>query len=205
MWELSRKSFSKGQIPHALPLRFTNVHQDFELLLSSSSVLSPGLPFAVFTPSLNYVASITLHQSQPPPKLSLTKYYFRPQVQALDAKMTGVRSLGQAATEEWYKGLEASGRSQMSDAARFEQWEASMTSQVQFNSSSARRLSSSASTSPAATSPAHSIASSAVYSNQFSLNSPRPLSNMSTPHYVGTQPGERIILFSSRRSPISGG
>ena len=171
-------------------------------MLSSSSVLIPGLPFAVFTPSLNYVPSMTLRQSQPPPGLSLTKYYFRPQVLTLESRMAEARSLGQAAVEEWYKGLEESGQSQMSDAARFEQWEASVASHVHINSGSARRLSASTSTSPPATTPAHSMTSSAVYSNHLSLNSPRPLSNMSTPQYLRTQPGKKFRSVSLVVGPL---
>ena len=169
-------------------------------MLSSSSVLIPGLPFAVFTPSLNYVTTTTLRQNQPPANLSLTKHYFLPQVQALEAGMAAARALGQATIEEWYKGLEQRGKSQMSDAVRFEQWEASVTSQVHIDSGAVRRPSASASTttSPAATSPAYSMNSSAVYSNQLSLNSPRPLSHTSTPQYVMSQPGKSFVMVLCR-------
>ena len=85
----------------------------------------PGLPFAFFTPSLNFVASLTLRSTTSTPNLQLTKYYFRPQIEALHRKLDDAKALSMAAAEEWYKGLEISGKQLLADAARWEQWEAS--------------------------------------------------------------------------------
>ena len=85
----------------------------------------PGLPFAFFTPSLNFVASFTLRSTTPPPNLQLTKYYFRPQIDELQRKLDHAKALSLAAAEEWYKGLEMSGKQMLADAARWEQWETS--------------------------------------------------------------------------------
>jgi hypothetical protein len=93
------------------------------LLFSNYSALLPALPFAFFTPSLNYVASITLRNEPPPTGLQLTKWYFGPQVDEMKAKLVEVKELGAATAEEWSKGLEADGKEKAADAARWEQWE----------------------------------------------------------------------------------
>lgn len=94
-------------------------------MFSTSSALMPGLPFAFFTPSLNFVTSLTLRSLTPPPTLQLTKYYFRPQIDELRQKLEEAKALSLAAAEEWYKGLEMSGKELLADAARWEQWETS--------------------------------------------------------------------------------
>jgi hypothetical protein len=94
-------------------------------MFSASSALMPGLPFAFFTPSLNFVASVTLRSTTPPPNLQLTKYYFRPQVKKLQRELDEAKTLSLAAAEEWYKGLEMSGKQALADAMRWEQWETS--------------------------------------------------------------------------------
>lgn len=93
------------------------------MLFSSSSALLPALPFAFFTPSLNYVASITLRKEPPPTGLQLTKWYFRPQVADMKSKLDSVRELGAATAEEWFKGLELDGKEKSADTARWEHWE----------------------------------------------------------------------------------
>jgi hypothetical protein len=94
-------------------------------MFSASSALMPGLPFAFFTPSLNFVASLTLRSTTPPPNLQLTKYYFQPQIDTLQRKLDDAKALSLAAAEEWYKGLEMSGKQVLADSARWEQWETS--------------------------------------------------------------------------------
>lgn len=94
-------------------------------MFSTSSPLMRGLPFAFFTPSLNFVTSLTLRSTTPPPNLQLTKYYFRPQIDELQQELENAKALSLAAAEEWYKGLEMSGKEILADAARWEQWEAS--------------------------------------------------------------------------------
>ena len=84
-----------------------------------------GLPFAFFTPSSNYVTSLALRNAAIPANLQLTKYYFQPQVAALQEEMDHARSLGFGAADEWHKGLEAAGKEKLADSGRWEQWEAS--------------------------------------------------------------------------------
>ena len=91
---------------------------------SNDSVLLPGLPYAYFTPDLNFVTSITLRASSPPFGLELTRYYFQAQVDHLKEELVDVAKLGQGAAEEWQKGLDTTGRQKMDDAKRFEHWEA---------------------------------------------------------------------------------
>ncbi|ERF72250.1 hypothetical protein EPUS_02137 [Endocarpon pusillum Z07020] len=100
------------------------LQKETDLLFSASSALLPALPFAFFTPSLNYVASITLRNEPPPTGLQLTKWYFKPQVDDMKAKLDEVRELGAATAEEWFKGLEVDGKEKAADTARWEHWEA---------------------------------------------------------------------------------
>ncbi len=83
----------------------------------------PGLPFAFLTPSLNFVTFVSL-RSAVPEHLQLTKYFFQPQVDDLKHEMDEARNLGDAAAQEWYKGLEKAGKDRLSDSVRWEQWEA---------------------------------------------------------------------------------
>ncbi|RMZ79449.1 hypothetical protein DV738_g3289, partial [Chaetothyriales sp. CBS 135597] len=188
------------------------LQHDTELFLSNSSVLIPGLPFAGFTSSFNYVTSTSLRHNACPPNISLTKYYFRTQIQALESTLDQVRSLGEGALAEWYRGLDNRGQSQMADAARFEQWEATVISQASLDSTAPRRMDVLESTSSTA-SPAHSLNSSAVHSAQGSIYSPNPFS-VSTPQYLGGQlapalgsstpshiPFQSLNLLASHQSP----
>ncbi|RMZ88794.1 hypothetical protein DV736_g3974, partial [Chaetothyriales sp. CBS 134916] len=112
--------------------------------------------------------------------------------------MAEVRALGQGALAEWGRGLEYSGQSQMADAARFEQWEANVITQIQLDSPAAHRIDACASTSSTA-SPAHSMSSSAVHSAQLFMASPNPFT-VSTPQYLGGQPAS--VFGSSTPSHI---
>jgi hypothetical protein len=93
------------------------------LSASDASGIRPGLPFAIFTPSLDYVPSVVLQQKDPPPQLQLTKYYFRPQIHQLQERLDEARQLGAAAVEEWYKGLDTTGQLAIAEATRFEHFE----------------------------------------------------------------------------------
>ena len=168
-----------------------------DVLLSSKSGLLSGLPFALFTPSLNYVTSVTLRQTQTPSGLQLTKYYFQPQIDDLDQEQTEVRSLGPAATQEWYKGLDTRGQTQMKEVARIEQW------QLDSNRSPPRIDPVPAGLISGSTSPAYSLASSAMYSHQLSMESPyRQFSAQSTPMHSGLPSGKDLqpLLFCRRRA-----
>ena len=141
-----------------------------------------GLPFAFFTPSLNYVTSLALRNAAIPANLQLTKYYFQPQVAALQEEMDHARSLGFGAADEWHKGLEAAGKEKLADSSRWEQWEASGGLQVQ---------SAKLSTVPTTAAPSHSTSmdtstvsshTNGTFSNNFpvpSFTSSLPLPNMS--------------------------
>lgn len=96
-----------------------------DLLFSSTvpSLLVPAMTFAFFTPAMYYVSSSSLRGSQPPPGLSLTKYYPKAQIEEMKRKFEEVKLLGPATAEEWIKGLEGEGKEKMADAARWEQWE----------------------------------------------------------------------------------
>ncbi len=93
------------------------------MIVSSSSVLLSGLPYAVFTQFMDYVPSIVLEQTEPPPQLRLTKYYFKPQLAQLQSQYNETRALGNPVLEEWFKGLESSGARANQAAARFDRWE----------------------------------------------------------------------------------
>ena len=96
-----------------------------ELLFSSTTptVLLPALPFAFFTQSLDYVAALTLRNTSPPPDKPLTKFYFQSHLDEMKQKFAEVKTMGTAAAEEWFKGLENTGKEKLADAARWEQWE----------------------------------------------------------------------------------
>lgn len=93
------------------------------MIITGSSALLPGLPFTIFTPNLDYVPSVTLRQKSPPVGLQLTKFYFKAQLEELQRRRDNVRTLGIAALEEWYKGLDDLGQQHDAAAARFEQWD----------------------------------------------------------------------------------
>ncbi|OAX80779.1 hypothetical protein ACJ72_04881 [Emergomyces africanus] len=101
--------------------------KEMDLLFSSSlpSMLIPSLPFAFFTPSMHFASSISLRSNQPPGDMTLTKHFYKAHVDDMRRKFEDVKSLGPAATEEWIKGLEGNCKDKLTDAARWEQWEAS--------------------------------------------------------------------------------
>lgn len=98
-----------------------------DLLFSSTlpSILLPALPFALFTSSMHFISSIALRGSQSSSNLNLTKYYFKPHIQAMKREFDDVKALGSATAEEWVKGLETNGKEKLADAARWEQWDMS--------------------------------------------------------------------------------
>jgi hypothetical protein len=98
-------------------------------------LLRPGLPFAVFTPSFNYVTAVALRQNRPPPELKLTKYFYGPDVEELENQLVEVQTLGRAAEAEWFKGLQIAGKDRQADAERLEHWESSLASRLKINMS----------------------------------------------------------------------
>jgi hypothetical protein len=76
------------------------------------------------------VTTVSLEENPLPHGLNLTKYVYVPDLDALENQMLEVQALGSGALEEWYKGLEISGKIKQDDASRFELWEASMAAHV---------------------------------------------------------------------------
>ena len=93
------------------------------MLLSDASPLMPGLSFALFTQSMHFAPQALVRDGPVPVGVELQKYYFKPDIDALQEQANEARSFGAAAAEEWYKGLPARGQQAQNDAARFEQWE----------------------------------------------------------------------------------
>ncbi|KAI9713299.1 MAG: hypothetical protein M1812_006658 [Candelaria pacifica] len=102
-------------------------HTDKEMTLFLSSevpsFLVPALPFALLTPEWHVIPSTALQNSDPPPNLSMTKYYYKPDIESIKRQLEDVKGLGSAATEEWIKGLDGKGKDRMGEAARWERWE----------------------------------------------------------------------------------
>ncbi|KAF2237984.1 hypothetical protein EV356DRAFT_332412 [Viridothelium virens] len=94
------------------------------LLFSSSSALLPALPFAFVTQDLHVVPSIALQDSGGlPPTVRVTKFYYKPHVEEIERQLRDTQALGPAAAEEWGKGLAATGKERLLDAARWERFE----------------------------------------------------------------------------------
>ena len=97
-----------------------------DLLFSSTipSFLLPALSFIFLTPLLHVVPSIALRSSSIPSGVELRKRFYKSQIELLTQRFEDVKALGPATAEEWVKGLDQDGKDRMSDAARWEQWEA---------------------------------------------------------------------------------
>ena len=88
------------------------------------SFLLPALPFAFISSSNNYITNTALRNTAPPPQLQLTKYYYKPHIEEIKQRLEGARELGSASADEWIKGLDGEGKDRLSEAVRWEQWEA---------------------------------------------------------------------------------
>ncbi|KAF2806113.1 uncharacterized protein BDZ99DRAFT_466387 [Mytilinidion resinicola] len=97
--------------------------KDTTLLFSAASALRPALPFAFITSDLNVIAASSLQDPALPPSLQISKVYYKPQIQEMEAELVEAQSRGSAAAEEWLKGLESRGRARMSNSAGWEKWE----------------------------------------------------------------------------------
>lgn len=84
-----------------------------------------ALPFVFLTNGLDMVASSQLQTGAPPPTLQITKYFFKPHIEAIKREFYEVKVMGTATAEEWLKGLDDKGKLRKSDAARWERWDAS--------------------------------------------------------------------------------
>ena len=94
--------------------------------MSSSfpSPLLPALPFILLTPNLHVITPTLLQNSSPPPTLQMAKHFYKPHIEDIKRKFEEVMALGNAAGEEWFKGLDGVGKERMSDSVRCERWEA---------------------------------------------------------------------------------
>lgn len=88
------------------------------------SFLLPALPFAFISSSNNYITNTVLRNTTPPPQLQLTKHYYKLHIQEIKQRLNGARELGSASADEWIKGLDGEGKDRLSEAVRWEQWEA---------------------------------------------------------------------------------
>lgn len=129
------------------------------------------------------MTSVNLEKDEPPAKLQLTKYFYRPDVDELENRVIEVRGLGDAVVEEWSKGLETSGKARQDEAARLEKWELSFAAQLHIGPTT---FSIPDSTRPSIMTPethlsAPSHASSTYHSHDVSMTSPpRPSSAQSS-------------------------
>ncbi|KAI9769653.1 MAG: hypothetical protein M1840_003890 [Geoglossum simile] len=100
--------------------------KEISVLVSSSfpSPLLPALPFILLTPNLHVITSTLLQNSSLPPTLRMTKHFYKPHIEDIKRRFEEVMALGNAAGEEWFKGLDDVGKERMSDSMRFERWEA---------------------------------------------------------------------------------
>lgn len=70
------------------------------------------------------VASTALQQGQQPPSsLQISKYFLKTDVDNLRKEYFRIKELGDAAAEEWVKGLDNRGKAKRLDSARWERWE----------------------------------------------------------------------------------
>lgn len=93
------------------------------MLSSLPTFLVPALSFALVTPTMHVIPSVTLRSHQPPPGLVMTKHYYKPHIDDLKCKFEEVKALGTATVEEWIKGLESKGKEKLADFSRWELWE----------------------------------------------------------------------------------
>ncbi|KAF1996816.1 hypothetical protein P154DRAFT_579453 [Amniculicola lignicola CBS 123094] len=96
---------------------------DASLLFSTASALRPALPFAFITTDQNYIPAYTLQAATTPAGVEIVKYYFKDHVQDIMRELEHAQSLGPAAAEEWFKGLEFRGKDRMKASENWERWE----------------------------------------------------------------------------------
>ncbi|TKA73114.1 hypothetical protein B0A49_06354 [Cryomyces minteri] len=110
------------------PTCLGQVLQEVSILMSSSSALLPSLPYAFVTQDIHVVHSSALQDAvNIPPRIQLTKYYYKGHLESIQREFEEAKTLGPAAVEEWLKGLEGVGKDRLHDALRFERWEAKVS------------------------------------------------------------------------------
>ncbi|KAL2352270.1 hypothetical protein BJ546DRAFT_850274 [Cryomyces antarcticus] len=105
-----------------------NSKKEVSILMSLSSALLPSLPYAFVTQDVHVVRSSALQDAvNIPPRIQLTKYYYKGHLESIQRGFEEAKALGPAAVEEWLKGLEGVGKDRLHDALRFERWEAKVS------------------------------------------------------------------------------
>lgn len=88
-------------------------------------MLLQALPFVVVTEDLHVVPSISAQDFAGPSSASqVAKLFYKPHIEEIERQLADTRALGPAAAEEWSKGLAATGKEKLLDAARWERFEA---------------------------------------------------------------------------------
>ncbi|KAK4071184.1 uncharacterized protein Triagg1_6215 [Trichoderma aggressivum f. europaeum] len=98
--------------------------KEFDFHLSSrSSFISPGLPMVFLTADMNVISPQEM-QSIPVTitPIQVTKVYWPAQVEKLQEEYEEVKRFGDAAVEEWKKGLEVRHIEILRDASRWDRW-----------------------------------------------------------------------------------
>lgn len=98
--------------------------QEIDILLSSStpSVLLQGLPVVFMTSEQHVISPLAISSGGIPPTGQVIKMYWPGHVEGIKHELETVKSLGPAAAEEWFKGLEVRGKNALADASRWERW-----------------------------------------------------------------------------------
>ncbi|KAF2088242.1 hypothetical protein K490DRAFT_40309 [Saccharata proteae CBS 121410] len=88
---------------------------------ASISSLLAAVPFIYVTQDRNIVPSSSATST--PPNVELTRWYYRDHLREIQRQFEDVQAFGHATTEEWYKGLSATGKRKLADADRWERLE----------------------------------------------------------------------------------
>ena len=97
--------------------------QEVNLLFSDAADLLPALPFVFLSATNHYIASCTLRKTTPPSDLQLTKYYYKPHIEEIKRRFNEAKELGNAAADEWKKGLASEGHEKLDEITRWEELE----------------------------------------------------------------------------------
>ncbi|KAI9824277.1 MAG: hypothetical protein M1832_002085 [Thelocarpon impressellum] len=89
--------------------------------------LLSALPFTFFTPELHVITPSALPNAVKDPNLQVKKYFLKSHIEDIKSQLQDVKTLGPAAAEEWFKGLECQGKERLSDSSRWERWESLAT------------------------------------------------------------------------------
>lgn len=87
------------------------------------SFLIEALPPLFLTQFNDWISEATLSSQPAPPHLQIRKFYYQTHVDLILNQFREVKDLGEAASEEWLKGLDLQRQERLHDANRWEQWE----------------------------------------------------------------------------------